>query len=332
MTLIRGTSLQGYVELTTALRADGPALLRAAGIPLAAAGDPEAWLGFADVVVAIESAAAITGARDFGRRLAHRQGIEVLGPVGTAARTARSVADGLVAASQYLSVYSPAIATELTGAGRGRSLLEFRIVTGGIADARQTTECAVVIMFEVVRLLVGDSFVPTAVHLPHAPVAPAADYVRDLGVVPEFSMPVAAVGLSSSDLARRVATDDPVHAVVRTYLDSVAASEQDDLDDRVLQLIRTLLPTGGVSVTLVSQQLTLHPRTLQRRLAAHGVTFAMLVDRAREDLARTLLGTSDMSLDQLSGVLGYSEQSVLTRACRRWFGTTPSAFRHEMRA
>jgi AraC-like DNA-binding protein len=36
-----------------------------------------------------------------------------------------------------------------------------------------------------------------------------------------------------------------------------------------------------------------------------------------------------MPLGQLAGVLGFSEQSVLSRACRRWFGASPSAVRRQ---
>jgi AraC-like DNA-binding protein len=34
-------------------------------------------------------------------------------------------------------------------------------------------------------------------------------------------------------------------------------------------------------------------------------------------------------LGQLTRLLGYSEQSVLTRSCRRWFGMTPTAQRRD---
>ncbi|AQA04337.1 hypothetical protein BVC93_20065 [Mycobacterium sp. MS1601] len=71
-----------------------------------------------------------------------------------------------------------------------------------------------------------------------------------------------------------------------------------------------------------------HPKTLQRRLAAEGETFADIVDRIRRDTARRLLLSTTLDLSQLRRQLGYAEQSVLTRSCKRWFGTTPSAYRN----
>jgi AraC-like DNA-binding protein len=38
-----------------------------------------------------------------------------------------------------------------------------------------------------------------------------------------------------------------------------------------------------------------------------------------------------MTLSHMARELGYAEQSVLTRACRRWFGSTPAVLRQELR-
>jgi AraC-like DNA-binding protein len=51
------------------------------------------------------------------------------------------------------------------------------------------------------------------------------------------------------------------------------------------------------------------------------------VDETRRDMAHRLLLDTDLSLHQVCRQLGYAEQSVLTRSCRRWFNTTPTAYR-----
>ncbi|HEY2503146.1 MAG TPA: hypothetical protein VGI68_17485, partial [Mycobacterium sp.] len=50
-------------------------------------GVEEVFLPYRSLIVAVETAAAATSTPDFGRRLALRQGIEILGPLGVAART-----------------------------------------------------------------------------------------------------------------------------------------------------------------------------------------------------------------------------------------------------
>ena len=100
--------------------------------------------------------------------------------------------------------------------------------------------------------------------------------------------------------------------------------------DAVVRLIRRMLPTGGLDLDLVADQLAQHRRTLQRQLAAQGTTFAALVDEVRRDEAERYLRDTTMPLAQLAGVLGLTEQSALTRASRRWFDAPPSQVRREL--
>ena len=95
----------------------------------------------------------------------------------------------------------------------------------------------------------------------------------------------------------------------------------------VAALIRRMLPTGGLDLDLVADHLAHHRRTRQRQLAAQGTTFGALVDQVRREEAERYLRDTDMPLAQLAGILGLSEHSALTRACRRWFGVPPSQLR-----
>jgi AraC-like DNA-binding protein len=332
MSLIRGASLQGYPDLVTELGADPLPLLRAAGVRPAAVGDPEAWIDFDGFVAAVETAASITDTPDFGRRLALRQGVEILGPVGAALRTASTAGEAMAAASRYLSVYSPALRTELAPTGRSdRVALTFHVLVRGLADHRQSTELALGVMLRVLRLLLGPRYSPLAVDVPHDAIAPRADYVRYFGCKPRFAAPLGALEIATGDLGRPVSAESGVHAVVRSYLHSIAPPADGQLVDGVQRLIRHLLPTGALSLSLVAGQLLMHPRTLQRQLADAGRTFDQLVDETRRDLAAQLLRDTDMPMTQIAGMLAFCEACVLTRACRRWFAMTPSAYRKAAR-
>ena len=115
--VIRGTSLANYPQLVAELGGDPVTLLRGAGIRPADVGNHEAFLPFLAVVRAVKDAAAATAPTDFGRRLAQRQGIEILGPLGVAVRTAATVADALATAGTFMAAYSPVLAIEISRAG-----------------------------------------------------------------------------------------------------------------------------------------------------------------------------------------------------------------------
>lgn len=293
-------------------------------------GSHDSYLEYRGVIVALESAARATGAGDFGRRLADRQGLEILGPLGVAARTAPTVGAAMASIEKYMAVYSPAITiTVAWSPGEEQARFEWRIVADRPPAHRQAAELALGVSCQVLRLLAGPSFTPTAVRLRHQALAAADEYDRYFGCPVAFEADSYGFSFPASVLARPLDADSAVHAVVEEYLDTVAVPHATSTVESVRRLVRTMLPTGGLTLGLVCGQLAVHPRTLQRELAKRGTSFAALVDEVRREEAERYLRESELPLGQLAGVLGLSEQSALTRACRRWFGQTPSRVRAE---
>ena len=83
----------------------------------------------------------------------------------------------------------------------------------------------------------------------------------------------------------------------------------------------------GFDVDRVAGYARMSRRSFQRRLADEGTSFSALLDEARRNLAIDRAGHADGSLAALSSDLGYSGQASLSRAFRRWTGTTPGSWR-----
>jgi AraC-like DNA-binding protein len=326
--LIRGTALQGFDDLVAELGSDPGVLLRAGQVPPDAVGDHDTFLDYRAVVALLESAALETGADDFGLRLAQRQGLEILGPLGVAARTAATVGAALAAIEEYLTVYSPAIAVSVVAPG-DEDLADFRwsLVVSRPPPHRQAAELGLGVSVRVFQLLAGPDFRPVSVSLRHAAPASDSGHEHYFGCPVRFGEPAYGFRFRRAVLDRHLSSDGAVHAVARGYLDSIAVPGGDDTSTPVVRLIRRMLPTGSLDLGMVADQLALHPRTLQRQLAARGTSFATLVDEVRRDEAERYLRETAMPLGHLAGVLGFSEQSALTRACRRWFGSSPTQVR-----
>ncbi|HJQ06137.1 MAG TPA: AraC family transcriptional regulator [Nocardioides sp.] len=329
MATIRGTSLQGYLELMEELGGDAGAVLSTARIPVAMVGSHDHFLDHRRVIHALEGAAEATGARDFGRRLALRQGLEILGPVGVAARTAPTVGAALQAVNQYLSFYSPALAIEVTVVDDEHGRFTWAIRAERPPPHVQSAELSISLSIQVFRLLAGGDFRPTTVFFRHEPLVAEDEYRRYYGTTVRFSADEHGFTFKPGILDRRLSSDHAVHQVVQDYLSGVVTPLDDDVTQPVRLLVRRMLSTGGLSLDLVATHLAVHPRTLQRQLAAEGRTFADVVDEVRRAEAEQHLGGSTMPLSQVAGLLGYAEQSVLSRSCQRWFGKSPSAYRRE---
>ncbi len=121
-------------------------------------------------------------------------------------------------------------------------------------------------------------------------------------------------------------TDEGVRRMALDYLDAQTPPGQ-SVTARVRGAIAQTLGTSAAEIAAVAGLLAVHPRTLQRRLAEEGTGFAELLDDVRRAAAHRYLTTTDLPMTQVAGLLGLSEQSALSRSCRRWYDASPSAVR-----
>ncbi|HHW1804916.1 TPA: helix-turn-helix domain-containing protein [Pseudomonas aeruginosa] len=99
------------------------------------------------------------------------------------------------------------------------------------------------------------------------------------------------------------------------------------LRPRIVALLDSL-PEPYPDIQSVARHLRLTERTLRRRLAAEGCSYRQILDDARQARARKLLRT-ELSVERISELLGYSDASSFRHAFRRWTGQSVSAFREE---
>ena len=95
-------------------------------------------------------------------------------------------------------------------------------------------------------------------------------------------------------------------------------------------------PRAWRAATFASKSIARHlatsARTLQRRLAAAGVSYQELLDEARKEAAGRYLAESVFAIGEVAYLVGYSEPAPFYRAFKRWYGVTPEAFRQAQRS
>ena len=85
--------------------------------------------------------------------------------------------------------------------------------------------------------------------------------------------------------------------------------------------------SGSQRIDEIAEKLGTSGRTLQRRLADEGLTFAAIVDEVRLEAAKVALSDLGMSLAHVAYFVGFEEQSSFSRAFKRWTGSTPLEYR-----
>ncbi len=92
------------------------------------------------------------------------------------------------------------------------------------------------------------------------------------------------------------------------------------------QLVK-MLPSGDVDQQKVAGRLHRSTSTLQRQLAAEGLTYRDVLDETRRELAEAYLREGRHTLTQIAFLLGFADQGNFARAFKRWTGMSPRQFR-----
>jgi AraC-like DNA-binding protein len=332
--MVRAQALRGYRELVVELGGDPRRLLRAAKVTVATFDEPDSFISFRALIELLERSSRDLECPDFGLRLAARQDIGILGPLAVAMRYAATLGEAMRCASKYIHVYNAAIGFSIRADERDdQALVTLDVLSAHEPRCAQTIEHGVGITSRIVSMLSAGRSRPTNVWLPHPAVSSRSAYRRHLGAPVEFDAPRAALAIDRAalDLALRE-HDDELQTLAIRYLDVQSPVRRTSLADEVRVTVERLLGTGACSYAEVAGALSMHPRTLQRRLRAEGATFEDIKDDARRDLAERYLAHPDVPLTQVTALLDYGEQSALTRSCQRWFRTTPRALRANLSA
>ena len=317
----------GLVYLPALLRelgADPVAVLADAGLAPDAIDHAEDTIPYAGFGRLLELGAARGACPHLGVLAGRLWAVDDLGAVGALMRHSATVGDALRTLAVHQQVNSGgglAYLIERPGAAE----LGYAIYMPRAAGAAQIFDAVLAGGMQFLRELCGPSFMPSEVLVPHGRPADVSPYRVHFHVVPHFDAEVAALRFSPSWLARPLASAD--QRQFQAAMRRIERLRRDDLVPRVMRALRLLMLGGHVSGEDTARALSMHRRTLNRRLKAQGTTFQTLLDRVRLEAARQLLEGTRLPLDDIAASLGYASVSPFMRSFRRWTGMTPGQWR-----
>lgn len=329
--MLRAATLRGFAALVDRLGGDGESLLARFRIASAAIGDDDAVVPVTAVSRALETAASTLHCPDFGLRLAQQQDLSVLGPLAVAIENSPTMGEAMACASRFLFVHNPTltISEESDPEGQpGVTALFYRSTDPNMYLTAQAVDLGLGLFHRTITLLHGGGYGLRAAHLPHPPLVPVTRYTEFFRADVRFNQRQAVLrvpyGLRSTPLHGR---DEMLRTLALNYLTSHFPEPNHTRTAEVRRTIARSLGSTAIRIESISRLLRTHPRTLQRQLAAENTTFESVLDEVRRNTAHRLLTQTDLPLSQVAAMIGFSEQSALTRAARRWFGITPTGLR-----
>jgi AraC-like DNA-binding protein len=127
--------------------------------------------------------------------------------------------------------------------------------------------------------------------------------------------------------------DSILRGVLERHAEEMIAEEPapNAVTSDVRRVLASRIARGDTQIQSVARALSTSTRSLQRRLAAVGLSYNQMLDQVRKEAAERYLSDSPLSITEIAYLLGYSEPAAFNRAFRRWYEQTPQAFRERQR-
>jgi AraC-like DNA-binding protein len=217
------------------------------------------------------------------------------------------------------------------GPQAGQSWLRYSLPSEVGSGYRQTVEMCCLLAVKAMRMLSGEAGHDWRVIFAHPPGTTAARYQELFECAVEFRQAGHGVIFPQALLEHPINGSNPkICAEAERFVRHLILRNPLDLVCQIEELIARQLSAGGCSLADIARQLSMHERTLQRRLDDQQIGFIEILERVRQQQAREYLRQAALPLPEVAILLGYSEQRSLSRACQRWFGSTPAALRRAL--
>jgi AraC-like DNA-binding protein len=315
-------------ELLRELGVEPSEVAARAGLDLGLLEHPENIIPYVAMGRLLGECAARTGCSNFGLRAGQRAGLLHLGALGQLMRHSPTTGAALRKFATHHHLHSRGGVAFLFEKGRLVTLC-YAIYEKSIEHIDQIYDAIIAMACNVLRELCGSSWAPTEVLFAHAKPDDVGPYRRFFRAPCQFDLDRTALRFAASWLEYSIPGADP--EAQRRLGEQVQAWDAIELVPRLRRALRRLLVAGTISRSEVAQVLSMHRRTLNRRLRAQGTTFQRVLDEIRFTAACQLLDAADTSITEIGYSLGYAEASAFTHAFRRWSGTTPAQRRKSKR-
>lgn len=242
-----------------------------------------------------------------------------------------TLGEGLHRVAAYFKLIDPRGSLRISENGE-RPRLTFSATQAGVslpAPAQQYTWAMLVLRG---RQVTQVTWAPERIAFTFPAPPRIGEYVRIFGVKPEFDAAESEIELGRETWALPASGFEPqllsiLESHARMLVEKLPAANE--VVEDVQKAITSELSGGDPSIDRIGKKLAMSQRTLQRRLADAGTSYAAILDAVRLDWAKAYLGQPGIALCEVSWLLGFSEQSAFNRSFKRWTGLSPGRYRQQ---
>ena len=277
-----------------------------------------------------QAAVSLTGDPALGLRLgehAHPQGYNLIGYLTAQAATLRQAIDNLMRFARMLSTDSRKQFEE----HGDTALLKLAWPPGAPpVAARLRRELAMTGFYRLVQYFGGGNARVTRVCFEYAAPPYASEYRRVFGGSERFEEPFTGIEFDRELLDRtQLHRNEALHAALEAEAERNLRRlfKEASTTERLVEHLESASWRGRVKMVAAARHLGMSVRSLRRRLAEEGVSFAELAEGAQSKVAKQMLTDPNRTVHETALTLGFSDAATFHRAFKRWTGVTPSRYR-----
>lgn len=275
----------------------------------------------------VRAACDIAGDITFAARaaLSFHESTTITGYIG---KHSKNLGKAIENTARFHDLIDPALSYGLRVSGNVASF-EVGWKDASYAKYHRHTEYLLFLALSRMRHLTKTEFYPIEIRFDHHVRRSADRFSKLAGFPVEFGSERPEILLSLSSLNLPIPTYDPslrdhLTAYGERLLSEVRKPDQ-SLRAKVEGQITASLPGRMPPADEVAANLGMSARTFARRLKEFGLSYRVIVDELRFDLAKTFI-KDGMSLIEVAFTLGYADQAAFSTAFKRWSGQAPSSY------
>ncbi|GFE51559.1 transcriptional regulator [Roseobacter cerasinus] len=326
----RVTSLFAHKMVASAGDAvDGHALLRVAGLDPDAPRDPKVMISDAAYYAMLEDMASQTDVTALPITVGAAMRCDEYGALGLAWKAAPNLLGSFARVERYARLWTSVVEYELRRVERGVLFILHRAGPRRLG-MRLSNEATLASAVSIARQVSPVPVVPLEVTVKHPAPRSLAAHEAYFGCPLQFESAYDALLLSDETLLQpNILGDEGITQFIVSHLDAEIADFETEVDlvRQTKDGIARALSEGLPKMADVAKGMGFSVRSFHRRLAEHGVSFQVLTEETRRELALGMLRDERYSLSEIAFLTGFSEQSAFTRAFKRWMGQTPASYR-----
>jgi AraC-like DNA-binding protein len=279
----------------------------------------------------LDNARRITSSHDFGLKLGRRLQPSSHGPLGQLVLGSPDMITALELLCEFLPIRLPIFNMSITASSEALACsLHLKLQTNSY-QRRVLNECFAMLIQSTAESVIGRRLVEAQIELTHESPEYIACYEEYLHSPVYFGRETNTFKIPIQLATQvNVAGDSESYALAQELCQKLLEKEPKvrlSTANRVKHLLLSSSPAVSVTESHVAQALFISKRTLARRLDQEETSYRKIRESVLSDLAYHHLSESNLTVESIALLLGYSDTAAFRKAFRRWFNQSPSQFR-----